>query len=154
MAAQPLAAGTAAPDFSATDQHGNPVRLSDFTGRKLVLFFYPKDDTPGCTKEACNLRDNYEALQAAGYAIVGVSVDDEASHLKFIEKYSLPFPLLADTDHAIVEAYGVWGEKNMYGKKFMGTSRVTYVIDAEGTIAHVFKKVDTENHAAQILALG
>ncbi len=154
MAAQPLAAGTPAPDFTATDQHGNPVRLSDFKGQKLVLYFYPKDDTPGCTKEACNLRDNYDALRAAGYAILGVSVDDQASHQKFIQKYSLPFPLLADTDHAIVEAYGVWGEKNMYGKKFMGTSRVTYIIDAQGIITHVFKKVDTENHAAQILALG
>ena len=146
-----LQAGDPAPDFSGTDQNGNTVRLSDFRGQKLILYFYPKDDTPGCTKEACNLRDNHERLQSQGYKILGVSVDDEASHQKFIEKYDLNFPLLADTDQSIVNAYGVWGERNMYGKKFMGTKRTTFVIDEEGKIEHIFKKVKTEEHADQIL---
>lgn len=149
--AEALKKGDAAPDFSGKDQNGNAVQLSDFKGSKLVLYFYPKDDTPGCTKEACNLRDNYQVLLDAGYKILGVSVDDEASHQKFIEKYDLPFPLLADTDKSVVEAYGVWGERSMFGKKFMGTKRVTYVIDEAGKIAHIFKKVKTEDHAAQIL---
>jgi len=125
--------------------------LSDYAGSKLVLYFYPKDDTPGCTKEACNLRDHYQQLLAQGYRVLGVSVDDEASHQKFIAKYSLPFPLLADTDQKIVNAYGVWGEKNMYGKKFMGVTRATFIIDGAGIIQEVIKKVNTEAHAEQIL---
>ena len=153
MPAQTIPAGQPAPDFSAKDQNGNPVSLGDFRGRKVALFFYPQDDTPGCTKEACNLRDNHQALIDAGFAVVGVSVDDEDSHRQFIEKYGLPFPLIADTDRQVVEAYGVWGEKNPYGNKFLGVHRVTYVIDGEGVVRHVFKKVNTEDHAAQILAL-
>lgn len=153
MPAQTIPAGQPAPDFSAKDQNGNTVSLSDFRGRKLALFFYPEDDTPGCTLEACNLRDNYRVLLDAGFAVVGVSMDDEASHQQFIEKYSLPFPLLADTDRKVIDAYGVWGEKNLYGNKFMGIHRVTYVIDEQGIVRHVFKKVKTEDHAAQILAL-
>lgn len=146
-----LNVGDKAPDFTAQDQHGNPVSLADFRGQKLVLYFYPKDDTPGCTKEACNLRDNYEALMAQGYQVVGVSVDDVTSHQKFTDKYNLPFPLLADVDQKIVNDYGVWGEKNMYGKKFMGTTRRTYVIDEQGQITEIIKKVKSEEHAAQIL---
>jgi peroxiredoxin Q/BCP len=148
-----LAAGTAAPDFAVKDQNGNTVRLSDLKGSKVVLYFYPKDDTPGCTKEACNFRDQHSALLAKGYKVLGVSVDDEKSHKKFADKFSLPFPLLADTEHQIVEPYGVWGEKSMYGKKYMGISRVTYVIDEKGTIAKVFDKVKPETHADEILAL-
>jgi len=146
-----LKPGDPAPDFAAPDQNGNTVRLSDFRGHKLILYFYPKDDTPGCTKEACNLRDNHSRLQAKGYKVLGVSVDDEASHQKFIEKYDLNFPLLADTDKSIVNAYGVWGERNMYGKTFMGTKRTTFVIGEEGKIEHIFKKVKTGEHADQIL---
>jgi len=153
MATETIAAGQAAPDFSSKDQHGKDVKLADFKGKNLVLYFYPKDDTPGCTKEACNLRDNYSGLQSAGYAVLGVSTDDEESHQKFTAKHSLPFPLLVDTDKSIVEAYGVWGEKSLFGKKFMGTSRVTYVIDGQGIVRHVIKKVKTDDHAAQILAL-
>jgi thioredoxin-dependent peroxiredoxin len=144
--------GTQAPAITAKDQQGNTHNLADYKGKKVVLYFYPKDDTPGCTKEACNLRDNYEALLAAGYQIFGVSTDDEISHKKFADKFSLPFPLLADTDKQIVEAYGVWGEKSMYGKKYMGTNRVTYVIDEAGKVAQVIEKVKVDDHAAQILA--
>jgi peroxiredoxin Q/BCP len=151
--ATPLAPGTAAPAFSCKDQHGNPIQLSDFAGHTLVLFFYPKDDTPGCTAEACSLRDNYEKLEAAGLKILGVSVDDEKSHLKFIEKYQLPFPLLADTDKSVVEQFGVWGEKSMYGRKYMGTSRVTFIIGPDGVILHTIEKVQTKDHADQILKL-
>ena len=129
------------------------MSLSQFKGKKVVLYFYPKDDTPGCTAEACDFRDNYQGLQAKGIEVLGVSVDDEKSHQKFITKHSLPFTLLADTDKQIVEAYGVWGEKNMYGKKYMGTNRATFVIDEEGNIAHIIKKVDTKNATAQVLEL-
>ena len=153
MAATLLEAGTTAPALSGNDQDGNPVSLDNFKGSKLVLFFYPKDNTPGCTKEACNLRDNYAALQENGFKILGVSIDDEKSHTKFITKFELPFPLLADTDKATVEAYGVYGEKSMYGRKYMGTFRTTYIIDENGTIEHVIKKVKTGDHAAQILSL-
>ncbi|RAJ92096.1 peroxiredoxin Q/BCP [Larkinella arboricola] len=146
-----LQIGDAAPDFETRDQNGNPVRLSDFRGRKVVLYFYPKDDTPGCTAEACSLRDNYEHLQKVGYEVLGVSVDDEKSHQKFIKKYNLPFPLLADTDHKIVEAYDVWHEKSMYGRKFMGIVRTTFLIDEQGTISEIITKIDTEKHAEQIL---
>lgn len=149
--AEYLAPGTKAPDFKVKDQDGNTVSLKDFKGQKVVLYFYPKDDTPGCTKEACNLRDNYAALQNAGIALLGVSVDDEKSHQKFIKKFDLPFPLLADTDHTIVEGYKVWVEKSMYGRKYMGTARVTYLIGETGKIDHVIEKVEVSDHTAQIL---
>lgn len=127
------------------------MRLADFSGRKLVLYFYPKDDTPGCTAEACNLRDNHQALLDAGYAVAGVSPDDPKKHRKFIDKYELPFDLLADTEQQIANAYGVWVEKSMYGRKYMGMARTTFVIDGDGTILEVIEKVDTKNHTAQIL---
>lgn len=146
-----LQKGDRAPAFEAVDQSGNLIRLSDFAGKKVVLYFYPKDDTPGCTAQACNLRDNYEALLQAGYVVLGVSVDDEKSHQKFARKYELPFPLVADTDHKIVEAYGVWVEKNMYGRQYMGTARTTFVIDESGIITEVIQKVDTKEHTSQIL---
>jgi thioredoxin-dependent peroxiredoxin len=143
-------AGEPAPHFEAKDQNGNVVKLTDFSGKKLVLYFYPKDDTPGCTAQACSLRDSYDAMLAKGYAVLGVSVDDEKAHQKFIKKYSLPFSLLADTDHAVVEAYGVWVEKSMYGRTYMGTARTTFVINEQGMIQEVIQKVDTKNHAGQI----
>lgn len=148
-----LKEGQAAPDFSATDQDGNTVSLNQFKGKKVVLYFYPKDDTPGCTAEACDFRDNYQGLIAQGIVVLGVSVDDEKSHQKFATKHSLPFTLIADTDKKIVEAYGVWGEKNMYGKKYMGTNRKTFIIDEEGVISHIINKVDTKNSTAQVLEL-
>jgi len=143
--------GDKAPDFNAVDQDGNPLSLSDFRGQKLVLYFYPKDDTPGCTAEACNLRDNYNDLLKKGYKIIGVSADDSASHKKFIAKYVLPFPLIPDKEKKILKAYGAWGEKNMYGKKMMGILRTTFVINGDGIIEKVFTKVDTKNHTEQIL---
>lgn len=146
-----LHVGDPAPVFSAKDQEGKEVKLSDFQGEKVILYFYPKDDTPGCTAQACNLRDNYDTLLSRGYKVLGVSVDDEKSHVKFIKKYNLPFPLLADTDHAIVEAFGVWGEKKMFGKEYMGIIRTTFVIDEKGVIEEIIQKVDTENHTDQIL---
>lgn len=145
--------GDTAPAINAKDQNGNHVTLSQFKGQKVVLYFYPKDDTPGCTTEACDFRDNYQGLKAKGIEVLGVSVDDEKSHLKFITKHSLPFTLLADTDQKIVGDYGVWGEKNMYGKKYMGTNRTTFIIDEEGKIAHIIKKVDTKNATQQVLDL-
>ncbi|WP_199117055.1 thioredoxin-dependent thiol peroxidase [Pedobacter sp. ASV28] len=148
-----LKEGDKAPSFSAKDQNGNNVTLEQFKGKKVVLYFYPKDDTPGCTAEACDFRDNYQGLLAKGIEVLGVSVDDEKSHQKFINKHSLPFTLLADTDQKIVEAYGVWGEKNMYGKKYMGTQRTTFIIDEQGNIAHIIKKVDTKNATEQVLSL-
>ncbi|RZK78394.1 MAG: thioredoxin-dependent thiol peroxidase [Pedobacter sp.] len=148
-----LAPGSKAPDFTAKDQEGNEVSLAQFAGKKVVLYFYPKDDTPGCTAEACDFRDNYQGLTAKGIVVLGVSVDDEKSHKKFVTKHNLPFTLLADTDKKIVEAYGVWGEKSMYGKTYMGTNRKTFIIDEEGNIAHVINKVDTKNSTAQVLEL-
>jgi len=148
-----LTEGQQAPDFNVADQDGNQVTLSQFKGKKVILYFYPKDNTPGCTAEACDFRDNYQGLMAKGIVVLGVSVDDEQSHQKFAAKHSLPFTLLADTDKKIVEAYGVWGEKNMYGKKYMGTNRTTFVIDEEGNIAHIIKKVDSKNPTAQVLEL-
>ncbi|SHF82963.1 thioredoxin-dependent thiol peroxidase [Pedobacter caeni] len=148
-----LKEGQAAPDFTAADQDGNTVSLNQFKGKKVVLYFYPKDDTPGCTAEACDFRDNYQGLIAQGIVVLGVSVDDEKSHQKFATKHSLPFTLIADTDKKIVEAYGVWGEKNMYGKKYMGTNRKTFLIDEEGKISHIINKVDTKNSTAQVLEL-
>ena len=146
-----LQQGDQAPAFEAKDQQGNTIRLSDFAGKKIVLYFYPKDDTPGCTAQACSLRDNYEAMLSRGYVVLGVSVDDEKSHRKFADKYELPFPLLADTDHRMVEDYGVWGEKTNYGRTYMGITRTTFVIDENGTIEEIIRKVDTKNHATQIL---
>ena len=148
-----LTTGMQAPAFTSTDQNGKPVSLSDFSGQKVILYFYPKDDTPGCTAEACDFRDNYSGLVAKGINVLGVSVDSEASHQKFVTKHNLPFTLLADTDHQIVEAYGVWGEKNMYGKKYMGVNRSTFIIDENGAISHIIKKVDTKNSTAQVLEL-
>lgn len=147
-----LKPGDAAPELHGVDQDGKPVSLADYKGKKLVLYFYPKDDTPGCTAEACNLRDNYETLRKAGYEILGVSVDSEKSHQKFISKYQLPFRLLADIDKKTVEAYGVWVEKSMYGKKYFGTARTTFIIDENGVIERIIEKVDTKNHADQILS--
>ncbi len=148
-----LEPGTEAPEFAVNDQDGNVTHLADFKGKKVVLYFYPKDNTPGCTKEACNLRDNHTMLTEQGFVVLGVSVDDEKSHTKFITKFDLPFKLLADTEHEIVNKYKVWGEKNMYGRKYEGTHRVTYIIDEEGKIEHVIKKVKTGEHTAQVLAL-
>lgn len=146
-----LEIGQEAPDFEAKDQNGETVRLSDFRGKKVVLYFYPKDNTPGCTAQACNLRDNYSELQEKGYVILGVSQDSEASHQKFIAKQELPFSLIADTDHTVHNLYGTWGEKKMYGRTYMGTFRHTFVIDEEGKLENVIKKVKTKDHTAQIL---
>lgn len=147
----PLKEGDVAPDFKGIDQHENTVSLSDFKGKKLILYFYPKDDTPGCTAEACNLRDNYALLQSKGYALLGVSPDSSKKHQKFIDKYNLPFPLLADTETEVLNAYGVWGPKQFMGKKYDGVHRTTFVIDEAGKIARVFTKVDTQAHTEQIL---
>ncbi|MGY6558179.1 MAG: thioredoxin-dependent thiol peroxidase [Nitritalea sp.] len=147
----PLEVGQVAPDFTAKDQDGNTIRLSDFKGKKVVLYFYPKDNTPGCTAQACNLRDNYEALQAAGYEVFGVSSDSEKSHKKFIEKQALPFRLIADEDKQVHEAYGTWVEKQMYGRTYMGTARTTFLIDADGIIEEIISKVKTKEHTQQIL---
>lgn len=146
-----LQAGQKAPAFSGKDQHGNKVSLGDFKGRKVVLYFYPEDDTPGCTAQACNLRDHYTELQRQGYAVVGVSPNDVASHQKFAGKYSLPFPLLADPQHTIIDKYGVWGEKNLYGRKFMGLHRTTFLIDEKGVIERVILRPKTKVHTEEIL---
>jgi len=151
---KPLQVGDKAPDFSAPDQNGKTVSLKDFKGKKLVLYFYPKDDTPGCTKEACSFRDEYATLKKAGYEVVGVSVDSVQKHKKFEEKYSLPFTLVSDEEKQIVEAYGVWGKKKFMGREYMGTNRVTFVIDPKGIISHIIDKVDVNNAAEQILSLG
>lgn len=145
--------GDKAPEILGKDENGNEIKLSDYKGRKLVLYFYPKDNTSGCTAEACSLRDHYGELQAAGYEVVGVSKDTAGSHTKFKEKYNLPFPLIADIDHTLLEAMGAWGEKSMYGKKIMGTIRTTFVIDENGIIERIFagKQVKTKEHAEQIL---
>jgi thioredoxin-dependent peroxiredoxin len=146
-----LEPGAEAPAFTTTDQDGKPVSLSDFRGGKVVLYFYPKDDTPGCTVEACNFRDSLPDFSKLNATVLGVSTDSEASHRKFADKYDLPFTLLADTDKKIVEAYGSWGEKKNYGKTYMGINRITYVIDEEGKIEKVYPRVDTKKHAAQLL---
>ena len=145
-------AGEPAPDFTATTGAGDTVRLADYRGQWVLLYFYPKDDTPGCTKQACNLRDNMAALERDGIAVLGVSGDDEASHERFAEKYDLPFPLLADPGHEIMERYGVWGEKNFYGKKTIGTKRTTFLIDGDGIVRHVFKRPKTGEHAEEVRA--
>ncbi|MBN1416035.1 MAG: thioredoxin-dependent thiol peroxidase [Bacteroidales bacterium] len=146
-----LKEGAAAPVFSGKDQDGKTVGLKDYIGQKVILYFYPKDDTPGCTAEACNLRDNYEGLISKGFAIIGVSPDSEKSHAKFRNKYTLPFSLIADPEAKVLKAYGAWGEKKMYGKSYKGVLRTTYVIDEQGKIMKVFTKVDTRNHTQQIL---
>ena len=143
--------GDFAPDFSARTQEGKIITLADFKGKKLILYFYPKDNTPGCTAEACNLRDNFQILKEKGFEIIGVSPDNEISHQKFSSKYDLPFELIADTDKKILKGYGVWGEKKMFGKTKEGVHRTTFVIDEKGKIEKVFKKVKTKEHASQIL---
>lgn len=145
--------GDKIPEIIGIDQNGHTITSEQFKGKKLVLYFYPKDNTPGCTAQACSLRDGYEELLKAGYAVVGVSVDSEASHQKFINKHSLPFPLIADTDKKLVEQFGVWQEKTMMGKKYMGTVRTTFLIDENGTIYGKLegREVDTKNHATQII---
>ncbi len=148
-----LKEGDAAPDFVAKNQHGESISLKDYRGKKVILYFYPKDSTPGCTTEACNFRDHYEDLLAEGYEVIGVSIDSQSSHQKFIQKHQLPFQLITDEDKAVVNAYGVWGEKNLYGVKYLGTHRTTFVIDEQGIIKHVIKKVDNKNAAQQIREL-
>ena len=148
-----LKEGDRAPAFSGTDQNGKTVTLDHYKGKNLVLYFYPKDDTPGCTAEACSFRDNYQSLLQHGFEIVGVSTDDEASHQKFINKFQLPFTLISDNEKTIVNDYGVWVEKNMYGKTYMGTARKTFLINADGTIKKIIDKVDTKNSSQQIMDL-
>ncbi len=148
-----LKEGDKAPSFTAKDQNGNPVSLGDYSGKDIILYFYPKDDTPGCTAEACDFRDNYQSLQQKGFTVIGVSTDDEKSHTKFISKYQLPFSLISDTEKEIVEAYGVWVEKNNYGKKYMGTARKTFIIDGNGTIKKIIDKVDTKEASKQVIDL-
>lgn len=145
-----LAEGDKAPDFSAKDQNGNNVSLKDFRGKKVALYFYPEDDTPTCTIEACNLRDNYHELQKEGLVVLGVSPDDEKKHKKFEEKFSLPFTLLEDPQKKIIEKYGVWGEKNLYGRKYMGLHRTTFLIDENGVIFKIFKKPKSKIHSEEI----
>lgn len=147
-----LKTGDKMPYFEVVDQDGNKVTLNDLIGKKTVVYFYPKDNTSGCTAEACNLRDNYEALLAKGYNVVGVSKDSAASHKKFQAKYELPFTLLSDTSTQMLQAFGAWGEKKMYGKTVMGTIRRTFIFDESGTLEKIIEKVDTSNHASQILA--
>ncbi len=143
--------GSKAPGFKGVDQNGNKVSLSDFKGKKVILYFYPKDDTPGCTAQACNLRDNHQDLISKGYQIIGISTDSMKSHKKFEEKFSLPFPLIADEEKKIVEKYNVWGEKQFMGNTFMGTNRTTFLIDEEGKIKKVITKPDTQNQTQQVL---
>lgn len=148
-----LKIGDKAPDFKGLNQNGEQVALSDYKGKKLVIYFYPKDLTPGCTAQACNLKENYDELKQKGFEILGVSADDEARHLKFIEKYELPFALLADTDHEVIKSFGVWGPKKFMGKEYEGIIRTTFVIDENGIIEHIIEKVKTKNHTEQILEL-
>lgn len=146
-----LQVGDPAPAFSVKDQNGNEVKLSDLKGEKVVLYFYPKDNTPTCTNEACNIRDNYQLLLKKGYKVFGVSPDSEKSHQRFIKKHNLPFPLLADTEHKMVEAYGVWGEKTLFGRTYMGVLRTTFVINKKGIIEEIISKVESSKHTDQIL---
>ena len=145
-----LKKGDSAPLFEGKDQNGNTIGLKNYLGKKIILYFYPKDLTPGCTDESCNLRDNYKELAKKNFVVLGVSADDEESHRKFADKHSLPFPLIADTERKIIIAYGAWGEKQNYGKTYEGILRTTYVIDEKGIIEEVFAKVDTKNHTQQI----
>jgi len=146
-----LKEGDKAPDFTGIDQDGKTISLKDYKGKKVVLYFYPKDDTPGCTAESCNLRDNYSVLKKKGYEVLGVSADSVKSHKKFEQKFKLPFPLLADTDRKIIDAYSVWGKKKFWGKEFMGIVRTTFLIDEKGKIEKVIKEVDTAGHTEQVL---
>lgn len=145
--------GDKAPEFLGLNEKGEEIRLSNYKGRKIVLYFYPKDMTSGCTAQACNLRDNYEELRKQGYEVIGVSINDQKSHQKFIEKNSLPFTLIADTEQKLVQEFGVWGEMSMYGRKYMGTFRTTFIINEEGIIERIIlpKEIKTKDHAAQIL---
>lgn len=143
--------GDRMPEFEVVDQDGKTVKTADLIGKKTVVYFYPKDNTPGCTAEACNLRDNYEALKEAGYNVIGVSKDSDASHRRFIDKYSLPFTLLSDKSTRMLQDFGAWGEKKMYGKTSMGTLRRTFIFSEDGILERIIEKVDTKNHAAQIL---
>ena len=143
--------GDKMPDFEVVDQNGKTVKSQELLGKKTIIYFYPKDNTSGCTAEACNLRDNYEAMVAKGYNVIGVSKDSAASHKKFAEKYQLPFTLLADTSTEMIQAFGAWGEKSLYGRKYMGTLRQTFIFDENGILVEIIDKVDTKNHAAQIL---
>jgi thioredoxin-dependent peroxiredoxin len=143
--------GKKAPAFKSVDQNGEQVQLKDYLGKKVALYFYPKDDTPGCTAQACNLRDNFTLLKKKGIVILGVSVDDLKKHTKFIDKYELPFTLISDTEKVVVEKYKVWGEKKFMGRTYMGTNRVTFLIDETGKLVQIIDKVETENHTAQIL---
>jgi len=147
-----LKEGSKAPAFKAPDQNGNMVSLSDFKGKKLILYFYPKDDTPGCTSQACNLKDNYSTLIKKGFQVVGVSVDSVKSHKKFEEKYELPFPLISDEEKKIVDKYNLWGEKKFMGRTYMGTTRTTFLIDETGVIRKIIAKPDTKNHTEEVLA--
>ncbi|TSA50601.1 MAG: thioredoxin-dependent thiol peroxidase [Sphingobacteriales bacterium] len=146
-----LAIGDKAPAFSSIDQNGKTISLQDLKGKKAILYFYPEDDTPGCTKESCNLRDNWSTLKKKGFIVIGVSPDNEESHRKFVDKFDLPFTLLVDSDKKIINDYECWGEKNMYGRKYFGVLRHTFVIDENGKIEKIFLKVDTANHTQQIL---
>jgi peroxiredoxin Q/BCP len=148
-----LKEGMKAPMFEGSDQDGKTIRLSDFKGRKVILYFYPKDNTSGCTAEACNLRDNYDELLKKGFAVIGVSMDSEKSHRNFATKYSLPFPLIADTSRKILEDYGVWREKKLYGRSFLGIVRTTFIIDEKGVIEKIISKVETSRHSDQIFKL-
>lgn len=146
-----LSVGDKAPAIHAIDQHGNEINLENFKGNKVVLYFYPKDNTPGCTAQACNLRDNYESMLKQGYKVIGVSPDSEKSHQKFTDKFDLPFPLIPDTEKKVIQDYGVWGRKKFMGREYDGVFRTTFVIDEEGKIEEIIEKVDTKNHTEQIL---
>lgn len=151
LGATPLKAGDKAPEINARDQDGKAISLKEFIGKKVILYFYPKDDTPGCTAESCNLRDNYNSLGKKGYEVIGVSIDDEKSHTRFKKKYKLPFRLIADTDKKVVHDYGVWGKKKFMGREFEGIRRTTFVIDEKGKIEKIIREVDTADHTEQIL---
>ena len=146
-----LKIGDKMPDVEVIDQNGKTISSADLLGKKTIIYFYPKDNTSGCTEEACNLRDNYQAMLAKGYNVIGVSKDSVKSHKNFAEKYSLPFTLLADTSTEMIQAFGAWGEKSLYGKKYMGTLRTTFIFDEKGILTEIIEKVDTKNHASQIL---